>query len=287
MKCIVAVFILCLVMAVMVFGETSVWVAKTDSTTMYIGGTVHLLRETDNPYPPEFDRAYNASEAVVLEADYKELIAPEFQQALAAKAVYTDGRTVDSVLSDTAYNLLEKYCAKNGLFLTQMNQFKPSIIVLTLMSMELQKLGVNQQGVDATYYLKAVADEKPRIALETVDEQIRMVTSMGEGNESTFIIYSIEDLEKTDENFDKIVNAWKTGDIEVLEEMLVGEVEEQFPNLYKTLIVDRNNNWMPRLRTYLESSGTEFVLVGTMHLIGKDGVIEQLRDLGYKVKKLK
>jgi len=287
MKTKISVMILCFLMAAPAFGETSVWVVKTDSTTMYIGGTIHILREADKPFPPEFDRAYEASETIVLETDFEKLAAPEFQQAIMANAVYADGRTIDSVLSDTAYGLLEKYCTANGLPLVQMNQYKPSLIILTLVGMELQKMGVNQQGVDATYYTKATADKKTTVGLETVEEQLEMITTMGEGNESAFVIYSIDDLENIEENFDKIINAWKTGDVAVMEEMLVGEFEKRFPNLYKSLLVDRNNDWMAELEEYLKSPGTEFVLVGTFHLIGEDGVIAQLRDLGYEVEKMK
>jgi len=110
---------------------------------------------------------------------------------------------------------------------------------------------------------------------------------MGEGIENAFILYSIEDMKKIGEVFEKLVGAWKTGDEATLLDLFIKELKQKFPTLYKKILVDRNMNWVPRIEEYLITPKTEFVLVGTGHLVGEDGVIAQLRKLGYKVEKLK
>jgi len=287
MKKTIASLVLCLIMAAPALCETSVWIAETDSSVMYIGGTIHILRESDRPFPPEFDRAYDESEILVFETDPAQMNTPEVQQALMDGAVYADSQTLDKVLSAETYKKLEEYCVANSIPVANINQFKPWMVMMMFLGMETQKRGVFQEGVDLFYYSKAIADQKSVEELETIEEQIKVITSMGDENESAFILYSIDDLKKLDEIFDKMITAWKTGDELSLFDMFVKDAKQEFPKLYKTMFVDRNMNWLPGIEEYLVTPKTEFVLVGIGHLVGEDGVITQLKKLGYKVEKFK
>ena len=287
MKKVISSMILSLLMIAPALCETSIWIVKTDSSAIYIGGVIHLLRESDQPIPPEFDKAYNTSEILVLETDYDKMEGPEFQQALMANAVYTDGRTLDSVISSETYKKLDEFCTKNGLSLISMNQYKPSTIMVVLTTTEMQKLGVNQKGLDVYYHNKAKADKKSIAKLETIDKQIKTITSMGEGNESAFIQYSINEIDKIKVLFDELVKAWKTGNEIVLYELFLKELKKDFPKLFKAMFTDRNNNWMPQVEKYLITPETELMLVGVGHLLGQEGVIAQLKKRGYEVEKFK
>jgi uncharacterized protein YbaP (TraB family) len=50
----------------------------------------------------------------------------------------------------------------------------------------------------------------------------------------------------------------------------------------------RNDTWMPKLDALLTRPGKDdtLVVVGTMHLLGSDGVVEKLRKKGYKVERV-
>jgi len=97
----------------------------------------------------------------------------------------------------------------------------------------------------------------------------------------------LSDLSNMSEVFEEIVTAWKTGDLKALSDLFIDEIKADFPKLYKAAIVDRNMAWLPKIAKYLDTPETEFVLVGAAHLVGEDGVIEQLKKLGYKIEKLK
>jgi uncharacterized protein YbaP (TraB family) len=254
---------------------------------MYIGGTIHVLRASDRPFPPEFDRAYEASEILVFEADLTRMNSPETQQAIMAEAVYSDDRTLENVLSPEAYEKLNEYCAEKGLSLAQFIKFKPPMISLMVMGMEFQKLGIGQAGIDAFYHEKATNDQKAIESLETVEEQIKILTSMSDGHESAFIHFTLDELDKLEEGFNNLVTAWRAGDEEALTDLFITELKQDYPKLYNTLFVGRNTNWVPKIEKYLGTMETEFVLVGTGHLIGEEGVIAQIEKLGYKVEKFK
>lgn len=266
--------------------ESSVWKAQKGGSVLYLGGTCHVLREKDFPLPQEFDRAYRAAQVVVFETDLGTLQNPATQQRFLAKAMYSDGSTVDKHLSPKAYAALSAFSEANGLPLSTFGQFKPSMIVTTLTLMELLKMGVTQQGVDNVYYARAIADKKAVDGLETADQQIDYVVSMADGNEDAFVAYSIEDMKNMREQFGLLVGAWRAGDAAKLDELMSGEIKARQPQLYKRLIVERNKNWLPVIEGYQKLHQTRFVLVGVAHLVGPDGIIEALRQKGYTVEKL-
>ncbi|MFZ2948808.1 MAG: TraB/GumN family protein [Desulfuromonadaceae bacterium] len=266
--------------------ESSVWKVQKGKSIIYLGGTCHLLRDSDFPLPPEFDKAYKASEVVVFETDIDKLQDPVLQQMLLSKAVYTDGSTIDNHLTARTYEELRAYCEANGIPLDALRQFKPSMLMVTLTVMELMKLGVTQQGVDKFIYERANKDKKIVGGLETADEQLNYIISMADGVEDEFVAYSIRDMKALKQNYDTLVNAWRMGDVEKLDALMVAEIKTRLPKLYKKLITDRNGNWLPLIEAYQKTPRTEFILVGVAHLVGPEGIIETLKKKGYKVDKI-
>ena len=285
MKIIVAI-LLVLCASTWAAAESSVWKAHKGDAVIYLGGTFHILRATDFPLPPEFDKAYRASDVVLFETDVDKLREPSTQQKLLAQGMYADGSTIDKHLSDRSYGELSAYCASNGIPLTALSRFKPSMLMMTLTLMELTKLGVTQQGVDTVFYERAQKDKKAVRGLETVDEQITLLISMADGDEDDFVSYSLRDMKTIRDQFEALEQAWRKGDAARLDELLVSEMKTEYPKLYRKLVLDRNRNWLSSIDALQKSPGTKFILVGAAHLVGPDGLIEALRKRGYRVDKL-
>lgn len=266
--------------------ESLVWKVQKGDSVMYIGGTVHILRQSDFPLPAEFQKAYSSSDMLVLEADIGKMNTTEMQQKLLTKAMYTDGTTIEQHLSPETYKQLKDYCASNGIPLEGLKQLKPQIIIVLMAAMELAKFGVVQEGVDMVFYKSAQKDEKVIEGFETIDEQIDFILGMGKGNEDELIAYTINDIKSTKDNFEVMVDSWKKGDDKKLYKLIVEEIKSKTPELYTEIIVARNNNWLTVIDKYSDNQKTEFILVGAAHVVGPDGIIEQLRKKGYKVEKL-
>lgn len=286
MKRIVSGIVASLLVVTWVHAESSVWKVQKGNSVMYLGGTCHLLRTSDFPLPAEFDKAYQASDLLVFETDIGKINDLSTQQKLMTAGQYTDGTTVEDHLSAQAYLQLSGYCASNGIPLVALRQFKPPMIVIMLTTMELVKMGVTQDGVDTSLYRSAAEDKKPTEALETVDEQIEFVTTMGEGNEDAFIAHSIRDMQDTKQDYERLVDAWRAGDVETLDKLMIDEFKAEVPKIYKELLTDRNRNWQPAIDRYVKTPEKEFILVGIGHLVGPDGIIESLKKKGCKVEKV-
>jgi uncharacterized protein YbaP (TraB family) len=286
MKKLIVSVTLCLLMAAPALCETSVWVARTDSSVMYIGGTIHLLRPSDFPLPGEYDKAYNDADLLVFETDIAKLSMPETQMTMMKKAVYADSTTLKDVLSAETFAELEAYIGGTGLPMANLMRMKPSILMITLVGLELQKLQVSEKGIDVHYHTKAAAEGKPEAGLETVEEQIEMLTTMGEGYEDDFVMFNLREMKVMGEIWETMAEAWRSGDDETLAALIIEKMKSRFPTLHQSIMVDRNMRWVPRLEEFLATPETEFVLVGAGHLVGEEGVLNLLKKRGYTIEKM-
>jgi uncharacterized protein YbaP (TraB family) len=265
---------------------SSVWKISKDDKILFLGGSIHVLRAEDFPLPKEFDRVFSKSALLVLEADIDQMANEEVAQYLLNRTYLPGGQTLQSILDSDTYALLKAECVEYGLPIEVVSNFKPSMVIAMLSVLQIQKFGFVQQGVDAYYLDKARKINKPVSFLETVEEQIDLIASMGEGYENDFVRYSLKDMSSTENELTILLSEWITGEASSIEASLIEEKEE-WPVIYKTIVADRNAAWMPKIEGYLASGQVPFIIVGAAHLHGPDGLLIQLKNSGCTVEQLK
>ena len=260
-----------------------VWKVTKGENHLFIGGTLHLLSESDYPLPAVFESAYRQSAMVVFEADMQRLQSPEFQQLLQSKVVYTDGRSLKTVLAGSTYQALNRHMADRGLSMASFEHLKPGMLAITLTLIELQRLGLVGTGVDEFFNLRAMNDRKTRGQLESAEEQLEFLSTMGDGREDDLIIHTLQDINKLSQLIASLKAAWRQGDRDKLRALAITPIKKDFPKVYHRLLVKRNSNWMPRIEALMKTKEVEFILVGAAHLVGEEGILNQLATRGYTV----
>ena len=269
-----------------VIADSAVWQITSGLNSVYLGGTVHLLRPSDYPLPEEYEQAYQNSSQIYFETDLSAMSDLSVQTQMLQQLTYQDGRSLKGVLSNEAYAALSDYIEEAGVPLMMMEKFKPGMVVSMLQVMEFQRIGFTPEGVDAYFNARAISDSKSIGQLETVMEQIGFLASMGEGNESEFILLSLRDLEETADLMDGMIAAWRLGNNSELADLFINEMKNEAPELYNSLLRQRNLNWIPQIDQMLKDNDTEFVLVGAAHLVGDEGLLKLLELKGYQVTQL-
>lgn len=265
--------------------QTSVWKVTKDDAAIYIGGTCHILRAKDFPLPREFDLAYSKSDSLILEIDPAVAEDPQFAAMLMQKAMYTDGRTLKSVLSEEAYSKLAAYAKESGTPLELFNGMKPGMVVMMVVMQELAKVGVSLEGVDMHYAKRAKKDGKTIGELETAESQLDILLESAEGKESEFVLYSLKDLDQLETMFDQLITIWRKGDLEGLDRIFLKEIKA-YPEIYEEFLVQRNRNWIPKIEAMFKTPETEFVLFGVGHAPGENGVLAMLKERGYRIEQV-
>jgi uncharacterized protein YbaP (TraB family) len=262
---------------------SSVWKVSRYGNTVFLGGSIHILRNEDFPLPKEFDSALSQSTMLALEADTGQLADENIAQYLAIRMFLPAGTTIKTLLDSDTYGLLKAKLEEYGVPIEgDVSRLKPSMIMNVLTMLEMQRYGFVEHGVDAYYFEKAKDAKKPVEFLETVQMQIDMLVTMGDGYENDFVKYSLKDMGNTESELVSIVSEWKTGEAAATEKALL-EMREQWPVLYKTLVTDRNSAWMPKIQGYLASGSRVFIIAGLAHLHGPDGLLRQLADSGCSI----
>lgn len=268
--------------------DAMVWKVSSKDGELYLGGTIHMLRPTDYPLKPEYDIAFRDSDVLVFETDIEAAMDMGFQQKMMMSMSLAPGKTLQSTLSPQTYQRLEGFAASRNIPMMMLQSFKPAMAVLTLTQLELQRFGISATSGLETYYSGLARQHNKAVkSLETPDEQIAVLASMGEGYEDDFVNGSLDDLADLEKEFGQLISAWKDADVAVIDEKMTQMMKSRFPKMYDAMLVKRNFNWLNHIGQMIKSPEKEFILVGAAHLVGNDSVQSLLTAQGYKVEQVK
>jgi uncharacterized protein len=287
MKKLIIIFIAIVLFSTAVYAESSVWKLDADNGSFYLAGSCHVLRKSDYPLPEEFEAAYDDADQVIFESDIEALMSQDIQLLLISKGMYTGGDTLEKKLSKKSYASLVKYCNDRSMSIDLFQNFKPWMVAMTFLVLELGKNGITAaDGLDMYFSNKAKKDGKQTGGLEDVYRHIELVSSFEEELDDSIIESFIQEAGKVQVIMENLIKSWRAGDEAAIDEYVSENVRKEFPKLYKRLITDRNRDWIPHLEALMDSGKRTLVIVGVGHLVGKDSVIDLLKSKGYKIKKM-
>jgi len=266
--------------------ESSVWKVDNGKHEIYIAGTLHVLKPEDFPLPEQFQTAFSQSDDVFFEVDMERFGSSEVQQKLGKLVTWKDGRNLSDVLSPAVFEDFKTQLDVYGIPVEMLLPYKAGPAAMTLAMLELQKLGMSEIGVEEHFAKLASSEGREIFGLETVEQQADFLVNMGGATPDEIISYTIHDLEGLDQQLDEMREAWRSGNLEQLEETVLKEMREKYDGIYQELIVDRNNAWLPKIEALLDDPDTEMVMVGAGHLAGPDSVLKLLEAAGYRVEQL-
>ncbi len=278
--------LLWLLLPIQGLADSPVWKISNGENELFIGGTIHVLSRQDYPLPQAFERAYQLADKLVLETDLTAMEGLDVQQRLLQRVMYNDGRTIQDDLTPETYRKLVEYVSSIGLPMEALSRFKPPMLIITLTMAELQRLGMGDTGVDNYFNARALQDGKPLGELESVELQMDIIANMGKGHEDELVLNTLEELKILPELMGSMKAAWRSGDMRQMEEVAIVPMRNDYPGLYQSLLVERNNSWIPKIESLLATAEKEFILVGALHLAAGDGLIKQLIRKGYQVEQL-
>jgi len=268
-----------------VSAESSVWKVSKGNDHVYIGGTVHILPVSEFPLPKEFTTAYKHTDVIVLETKLPDPTDKDFQMLMMEKMAYKDGKKLSGALSKETYQQLADYLITFGVKLSDLDGFKPGLIVSMMAMMEAQRAQIAGDGVDAYFNQLAVKDNKQAEYLETMNFQLEMLANMGMEDENKFIQSNLSQMSEFKLMFAQLLPAWRAGDMKKLTDLVMTPLKED-PKTLKALMTDRNKNWIPHIEKMFTDQDKEFILVGVGHLIGEESVLNLLKAKGYQVDKI-
>lgn len=258
------------------------WKVEREGRTGWLAGSLHMLPPDAYPLPPAMTAAFDASRTLLEEADPEELASPAFAVAIAGRAMYLDGQTLDQRLSPETFQLIAERAEAAGLSVDVLRRMKPWMAATTLQVFELQRGGFDPAlGLDVHFHRLARQSGKAFLALESGLEQVAVLESIGPSFEDALVRSNLQSAAAEVNEMRRLADAWRSGDIGTLERIVLSGVRDT-PEVYEALIARRNRNWLPKVRACLDTS-TCFIVVGAGHLVGDDGLVAALEAMAYTV----
>jgi uncharacterized protein len=272
------------------------WKISDADNDLYLLGSFHMLKPTDYPLSADVDMAFDNAESLVFELSPQEMLSPELGISMARAAMRSDGTVLNSALPDATVAQLDAWIAANNTALQKMGvpaqafqRFEPWFVALTVSNVEMSKVGLDPElGLDMHFMGRANKASKPATGLEKGSEQIAVLDGMSNVEQLQFLNESLGEAENAQVEIDRLHAAWRRGDPQMLLDGMATDMRRDYPQLYRRINVDRNDAWVPKLQRMLDGEAKDdtLVVVGALHLLGDDGVVEKLRAKGYRVKRV-
>lgn len=261
--------------------EPALWKVQGPHATVYLFGTVHVLKKTTVWRSPKIDAAFSASKT--LWEEIKDGDDQSAMQPLVMKYGLDQAHPLSTKLDAKGQAKLAAVEAMVGAPAAQMEPLRPWMAALTLDVLPLLKAGYDpNSGVDTILKGEAKAAGKPLEAFEGMEQQIRFFADLPQKEEVDYLLSTLDDADKGASQIEKLIDAWASGDLDKLEALLNADMRDKYPSLYQKLLVQRNKAFAKQIETLLQGQGVTFVAVGAGHLVGPDSVQADLAKDGVK-----
>lgn len=261
-------------------------VTDDDGRKLYLVGTVHAASAEFYPLPAPIEQAFAEAGVVVFEVDPTRVDGREAQRLTQHLGWLPDGQRLRQMLSDDGWERISAWAARHGLDERRLNRMRPWLAATTLVVMEMHKLGIEPaHGMERHLAARAVERDLAIVELESLDEQLRTLAALSDEAQVYFLENAMTTYDEFAASVRHILDSWTAGDDTALTELLHTAYGPD-TELYDLLILRRNRAWLPEIEGMLASGTVHFVAVGTLHMVGDDGLVELLRCRGWRLERL-
>ena len=263
-------------------GETSVWSMKGARNTVYLAGSVHALPKGQSEFPEQLERAYQAADVIVLEVDLDDMNPLDAVKFITTNGTLPADKSLKDVVGAEPYQRIATLAASLEVPEIVIAKLEPWAAALVLTQFALNKTGFDANlGIDMQITERARTDGKPVEGLETVIDQLSVFDNRSFEEQTRFLLDSADDAPQLNDDLQKLITAWRVGDLRALEKEFLKE-REKSPELYDALLGVRNRQWLPKIEALLKEDRDYLVVVGALHFVGRDGLLALLRSDGHK-----
>ena len=258
----------------------ALWELHGKHNTVYILGSIHVLRPSDYPLAPAVLNAYGNANSILMEVNLAQVDLQGMQTELLASARLPEGKTLQGIMGDARYQRAQVLAREVGVDLGIFDAFAPWFAAEAISQMQLQQLGFQpQSGVEMFFLERARTDGKSVAGLETVHDQIALFNALSMDEQADYLVSSLEEAHDLPKEVGAMVHAWAGGDTQWFADELKSEIGRD-PVLYDSVLAARNRKWVPKIEALLNDDKNYLVIVGTAHLVGQGSVIALLKKDG-------
>ncbi len=267
--------------------DPAAWRATAPSgEELWLLGSMHYLRASDYPLPAPIESLIDGADTIVMELDLDDIDPIAQQRTLLGAALLPPGTVLADVLGAERHAALAERAAALGVDLALLERFEPWLVAIMLLDQGMVRHGYRtEHGLEQYLLRHAQRAGKAIVGLESLESQLALFATLPHEQQSALLEQTLDELEKPTSAIEELADAWRAGELGVLAAELEAQFED-FPGLYDALVTERNTRWIPALERLAASPGRHLVVVGALHLVGRDSVIELLAARGFEIERL-
>lgn len=266
----------------------ALFVVRDADSTLYLYGTIHLRRAGAPWGSPAVEAALDRSEEIWTEMEVSPAAEARSRQLALQQGLAPPGRPLSSWLSAEERTRLAAAEARLGVQPQALEALRPWLAGLTLTLAPMIQAGYDPAaGVDRAIDAYGDARNKRMRFFETPDDQVGFMAGLPDDVQRAMLMEAVDEADEGAQMLDALSAAWDRGDVPELERLLNEDMRDEYPDVYEALIRRRNQAWMIVLMQELHGAGVDFVAVGAAHIVGPDGLVEQLRRRGLRVERVR
>lgn len=283
-----AIIILFFYISGFAYADPALWkVEGQHNNDIFLFGSIHVANQSMYPLGDKVEAAYSQSDVLVVEVDEAQVDQVKLQQLLMSRGFYEGTETIRDHVSSDTFKRLQQLLTDTGIPYVTVARMKPGIVALTLTVAKIVKMGYSPElGIDR-HFMQLARGKKDIQQLETSDEQIELLLSFSD--DDLMLKHTLVSLDKLPEMITGLMQSWKSGDEKRLEKIMLTDQINEYPEFKKImdrLIDARNITMTDKIRQLRKNSKNYFVVVGTGHLVGKNGIVSLLKKEGISVKRV-
>ena len=264
----------------------SLWEVSGARNSVYLLGSIHLLREEDHPLPSAIYEAYDDADTLIMELDMDDIDPIEGQVLSNELGLIHDGRELRDLLGEAYYAEAEELADKAQIPLGLMANAEPWFAAMNVEIMLLMRMGFNTAlGIESHLTELAAGDGKEILGFETLRQQLEFLDNLSADAQRDMLLQALAEGADMNDLMDGMIDAWRRGDVTFMEDNLLADMQD-YPELNQVIVIDRNVNWTNRIEDLLDDQQDYLIVVGTLHLVGEQGVPELLEARGHEVTQL-
>jgi uncharacterized protein len=269
-------------------GKSFLWEIQSDKGNSYLLGSIHLLKKEHYPLKTVIEDAFKQCNVLVLEIDLSGENLFKAGLYMLEKGKYQGEETLKDNISEKTYQLLHDKIKSMDMNIEWINGWKPWMAAFHILEKKMIKLGYNPMyGIDM-YFLNKSEGKKEIQGLETAEFQVNLFEKFSKEQSEKFLLSTIMEADQMEKEMDKMITAWSTGDVDSLGKTMNDTIQEypELEDFYKRLNDDRNIRMVNKIVSFLNTNKKYFIVVGAAHLVGKNGVVQLLKNKGYSINQL-
>lgn len=262
------------------------------SQPSWLFGTHHLAPISILDSIPAVGKALDEAQQVVGEIDMtvdKMMLAAAMQPYMMAPA----DSTLRDLIAPADYDRISKafiaYAPVPGATLDLFSMFRPmvatSAVSIGVISKNMPGYNPEQQ-LDTYFQLKGKEKGKKIKGLETPELQAKLLyTSIPLTSQAKDLVELLDNPTEVVEKGKQLNISYLSQNLEDLSKLSQSE-DPTAEKFMEKLLNERNANWIKELPALMNDASC-FIAVGALHLAGPQGLVEQLRKLGYTVEPIR